>query len=79
MSQRAQQFVSDLGRSLNARNCGVAECLRRSVSNLVRLTCVGSNPIVGTTDYKTTQLSILPRSVNEHSEVNLRAQALDTH
>ena len=33
---------------------GVAEWLRRSVSNLVRSTCVGSNPIVGITNHKQT-------------------------
>ena len=32
-----------------------------------------------TTSQQSTQLSILPRSVNEYSEVTLRAQALDTH
>ena len=57
----------------------VAKWLRYSVSNFVRWTCVGSNPVVGTTDQHSTQLSILPRSVNEYSELTLRAQALDTH
>ena len=32
-----------------------------------------------TTSQQSIQLSILPRSVNEYSEVTLRAQALDTH
>ena len=44
---------------------GVAELLRRSVSNLARSTRVGSNPVVETTNHKPTQLSILPRLVNE--------------
>ena len=35
-------------------NGDVAECLRRSVSNLVRSTRVGSNPVVGTTNHKPT-------------------------
>ena len=56
------------------------ELLRRSVSNLLRSTRVGSNPVVGTTNpsQQSTQLFILPRSVNEYSEVTLRAQALGT-
>ena len=58
---------------------GVAEWLRRSVSNLVRSTRAGSNPVVGTTSQQPTQLSILPWAVDEYSEVTLRAQALDTH
>ena len=60
---------------------GVAKWLRCSVSNLVRSTRVGSNPVVGTTNHMPTvnQLSFLPRSVNEKSEVTLMAQALDTH
>ena len=32
-----------------------------------------------TTSEQSTQLSILPRSVNEYSELTLRVQALDTH
>ena len=31
---------------------GMAEWLRRSVSNLVKSTRMGSNPIVGTTNHK---------------------------
>ena len=50
----------------------MGEWLRRSVWNHARSTRVGSNQL-------STQLSILPRSVNEYSEVTLRAQALDTH
>ena len=53
----------------------VSEWLRRSVSNLVRSTRMGSNLFVGTTSQQSTQLSILPRLVNEHSEVTLREQA----
>ena len=64
-------------------NGGVAEWLRRSVSNHAGSTRVGSNPVVGTTSHKptanSTQLFILPRSVNEYSEVTLRAQVLETH
>ena len=45
--------------------------LRRRVSNHARSTRVGSNPILGITNH--------PRSVNEYSEVTLRAQALNTH
>ena len=58
----------------------VAEWLRRSVSNHVRSTRVGSNPVVGnTTSQQSTQLSIHPKSINEYSEVTLRAKALDTY
>ena len=56
----------------------VAEWLRRSISNIVRSTGVGSNPVVRTTNHKPTQLSIL-RSVDEYSEETLKAQALDAH
>ena len=60
---------------------GVAEWLRHSASNLVRSPCVGSNPVVGITNHMPTVKSnvILPRSVNENSEVTLRAQALEIH
>ena len=54
----------------------LAELLKRSVSNHARSTRVGSNPVVGTTSQQPTQPSILPRSVNEYSEVILRAQAV---
>ena len=58
----------------------VAEWLRRSVSNHARSTRVGSNPVVITltTSQQSIQLSILPRLVNEYSEVTLREKALDT-
>ena len=62
----------------------MAEWLKCGVSNLVRSTRVGSNPVVGsnpsfeplTTSQQSTQLSILPSSVSEYSEVTLRAQAV---
>ena len=58
---------------------GVAEWLRRSVPDLARPVRVGSNPAAfGTTSQQSTQLSNLPRSVNEYSEVTLRAKAPDT-
>ena len=48
---------------------GVAEMLRRSVSDLVTSNRVGSNPVVEplTTSQQPNHLSILPRSVNEYS------------
>ena len=55
---------------------GVAQCLRLGVSNPVGSTRVSFNPISDTTSQKPaapTQLSILPISVNEYSEVTLRA------
>ena len=59
----------------------MAEWLRRSVSNLVRSPCVGSNPASEplTRSKQPTQLSVLLRSVNDCSEVTLREQALDTN
>ena len=52
---------------------GVAEWFRRSVPNLVRSSVLGSSPTAGTilpqANSQRTQLSILPRSVNEYSEV----------
>ena len=41
------------------RNSGVAEWLRHSVSNIVRSTRVGSNPVVGTTNHKPTVNSVV--------------------
>ena len=38
---------------------GVAEWLRRSVSNHVRSTRMGSNPVVGTTNHKPTVNSVV--------------------
>ena len=59
---------------------GVAEWLRRRVSNHARSTRVGSNPVVGTTNHKpTVNSAVYPWSVNEYSEVTLMAKALDTH
>ena len=45
---------------------------------------MGSNPVVETTNHKPTVNSAVHpyevgKSVNEYSEVTLRAQALDTH
>ena len=59
----------------------MAEWLGRRVSNHATSTRVGSNPVVGTTNDKpTVNSAVYPsRSVNEYSEVTLRAQALDTH
>ena len=37
---------------------------------------MGLNPVLRTTNRKPTQLSILPKSVNEYSEATLRAQAV---
>ena len=56
----------------------MAEWIRRGVSNFVRHTRVGSNPVLTlqATSQQPIQLSILPRSVNECSEVTLRAQAV---
>ena len=57
---------------------GVAEWLRRSASNLVGSTHVGTNPMVGTTKHKPTANSTVhQRSVNEYSEATLRAQAIE--
>ena len=75
-------FITIFNASVRERLVGgVAEWLRRSVSNLVRSARVGSNPLVGMIDRKATvtQLSILPRSVNAHLEVALSVQRLDTH
>ena len=60
---------------------GVAEWLRCSVSNLLKSTRVGLNPIVKplATSQQSAQLSILPGSGNEYSEVTSRVQTLDTH
>ena len=62
---------------------GVAELFRRSILNLVGSIHVGSNPAVEAINHipKRTQLSILLRSVNEYSEVALKARAvmLQTH
>ena len=89
---KAQQLISipyllevdSVGEYYQFSTChlgGVAEWLRRSVSNHARSTRVGSNPVVEplTTSQQSTHLSILPRSVNEYSEVTLRAQALGTY
>ena len=68
-------------RLINANLGGVAEWLRRSVSNhasglLAWVRIPSLDPLA--TSQQSTQLLILPRSVNEYSEVTLRAQALDT-
>ena len=62
-------------------NGGVIEWLRHSISNLVRSTCVGSNPVIGITNHRPTANTAgrLSESVNEYSEATLRAQSLDTH
>ena len=39
-------------RNLHHMIGGVVDCLRRNVSNLVKSTRVGSNPVGGTTDHK---------------------------
>ena len=56
----------------------MVEWFRRSASNLVTSTRLGSNPIAEPliTREQAAQLSILPRSVNEYSEVTLRAQVV---
>ena len=60
---------------------GVAEWLRRSVSNLVGPTRVGANSVADTTSHKPTansavHPSLAPRLVNEYSGATLRAQAI---
>ena len=66
---------------MQLENCeigGVTQWLRRSVSNLVRSTRVGSNPFDSTINHsqQPTQLSVPSGSVNEYSAVALRAQAV---
>ena len=54
------------GRNTGPLHGGVAEWLRRSVSNQVRSTRVGSNPVVGATNHKpTVNSAIQPPEVSE--------------
>ena len=52
LRQRNLGAVNDVNNPHRRR--GRVVWLRRSVSNLVRSTCVGSNPVVGTTNHKPT-------------------------
>ena len=55
---------------------GVAEWLRRSVSNHARSTRVGSNPVVGTTNHKpTVNSAVHPFEVGKRA---LRSNSEDT-
>ena len=61
---------------INIHSGGVAEWLRRSVSNHAKSTRVGPNPVVGTTNHKPTVNSAVHPS--EAGKLILRSNSEDT-